>query len=283
VRTMSGGGDGGGEGGGEGGGDGEAEGGGGDGDAEGGGGDGEADGGGKNGDVDLTSGIAAEDATSAAAPAKVTKPPETVAKQRRMPSRLDQPRRRAFELRRHITAPMTARAAAAAATFGGPVASHEKALAKKPAGAAAAPARHAVAAARQVAPFPLAVVGKEAIEDAFVATAGAKPEDAAEATPDEKVEDADEATEAAEATADEKAEATAVGLGTAGAQWPQAGTQTRSSDHARRMKAKASLSFARATSPAKILVDAGFLTSFAASSAAAASTSAPRCERGDDK
>merc|ERR1719428_1635210 len=41
-------------------------------------------------------------------------------------------------------------------------------------------------------------------------------EDALEATPDEKVEDADEATEAAEATADEKAEATAVGLGTAG-------------------------------------------------------------------
>mmetsp|Transcript_9031 Transcript_9031/g.28673 ORF Transcript_9031/g.28673 Transcript_9031/m.28673 type:complete len:154 (+) Transcript_9031:532-993(+) len=145
-----------------------------------------------------------------------------------MPSRLDQPRRRAFELRRHITAPMTARAAAAAATFGGPVASHEKALAKKPAGAAAAPARHAVAAARQVAPFPLAVVGKEAIEDAFVATAGAKPEDAAEATPDEKVEDADEATEAAEATADEKAEATAVGLGTA--QWPEAGTRARSSN-----------------------------------------------------
>ena len=34
-------------------------------------------------------------------------------------------------------------------------------------------------------------------------------EDAFEATPDEKVEDADEATEAAEATADEKAEATA--------------------------------------------------------------------------
>ena len=60
----------------------------------------------------------------------MTKPPETVAKQRRMPSRLDQPRRRAFELRHHITVPMTA--AAAAATFGGPAASHEKALAKKP-------------------------------------------------------------------------------------------------------------------------------------------------------
>ena len=61
-------------------------------------------------------------------------------------------------------------------------------------------------------------------EDAFEATAGEK----AEATPDEMVEDADEATEAAEATADEKAEATAVGLGTAGAQWPKAGMQTRS-------------------------------------------------------
>ena len=46
--------------------------------------------------------------------------------------------------------------------------------------------------------------------------------DAAEATPDEKAEDA-------EATADEKAEATAVGLGTAAAQWPKAGMQTRSS------------------------------------------------------
>ena len=89
-------------------------------------------------------------------------------------------------------------------------------------------------------------------EDAFEATAGEKAEDAAEATPDEKVEDASEATEAAkatadekaedaaeatpdekaedaEATADEKAEATAVGLGTAGAQWPKAGMQTRSS------------------------------------------------------
>ena len=54
-------------------------------------------------------------------------------------------------------------------------------------------------------------------------------EDAAEATPDEMAEDADEATEAAEATADEKAEATSVGLGTAGAQWPKAGMQTRSS------------------------------------------------------
>ena len=59
-------------------------------------------------------------------------------------------------------------------------------------------------------------------EDAFEATAGEKAEDAAEATPDEKAEDA-------EATADEKAEATAVGLGTAAAQWPKAGMQTRSS------------------------------------------------------
>ena len=66
-------------------------------------------------------------------------------------------------------------------------------------------------------------------EDAVEATAGEKAEDAAEATPDEKSEDAAEATEAAEATADEKAEATAVGLGTAGAQWPKAGMQTRSS------------------------------------------------------
>ena len=93
------------------------------------------------------------------------------------------------------------------------------------------------------APFPLAAVGQEApqamarrmstragmrsgeqltSEDAFEATAGEKAEDAAEATPDEKAEDA-------EATADEKAEATAVGLGTAGAQWPKAGMQTRSS------------------------------------------------------
>ena len=196
----------------------------------------------------VTSGSAIEDAASAA-PAAVTKPPETVAKQRRMPSRLDQPRRRAFELRRHMTVPMTARAAAAAATCGGPAASHEKALAKKPAGAAAVPVRRAVAAKRQVAhaapraPFPLAAVGQEApqamarrmstiagmrsgeqltSEDAFEATAGEKAEDAAEATPDEKAEDA-------EATADEKAEATAVGLGTAAAQWPKAGMQTRSS------------------------------------------------------
>mmetsp|Transcript_22772 Transcript_22772/g.72993 ORF Transcript_22772/g.72993 Transcript_22772/m.72993 type:complete len:146 (-) Transcript_22772:186-623(-) len=93
------------------------------------------------------------------------------------------------------------------------------------------------------APFPLAAVGQEApqamarrmstragmrsgeqltSEDAFEATAGEKAEDAAEATPDEKAEDA-------EATADEKAEATAVGLGTADAQWPKAGMQTRSS------------------------------------------------------
>ena len=85
-----------------------------------------------------------------APPAAVTKPPETVAK-RRMPTKLDQPRRRAFELRRHITVPTTAKSATAAATFGGPAASHEKALAKKPAGAAAAPMRQAVAAARQVA------------------------------------------------------------------------------------------------------------------------------------
>ena len=92
------------------------------------------------------------------------------------------------------------------------------------------------------APFPLAAVGQEApqamarrmstragmrsgeqltSEDAFEATAGEKAEDAAEATPDEKAEDA-------EATADEKAEATAFGLGTAAAQWPKAGMQTRS-------------------------------------------------------
>ena len=117
-------------------------------------------------------------------------------------------------------------------------------------GAAAAPERYAVAAAKQVAhaapraPFPLAAVGQEApqamarrmstragmrsgeqltSEDAFEATAGEKAEDAAEAKPDEKVE------HAAEATADEKAEATAVGLGTADAQWPKAGMQTRSS------------------------------------------------------
>ena len=97
--------------------------------------------------------------------------------------------------------------------------------------------------AQHVAPFPLAAVGQEApqamarrmstragtrsgeqltSEDAFEATAGEKAEDAAEATPDEKAEDA-------EATADEKAEATAVGLGTADAQWPKAGMQTRSS------------------------------------------------------
>ena len=93
------------------------------------------------------------------------------------------------------------------------------------------------------APFPLAAVGQEApqamarrmstragmrsgeqltSEDAFEATAGEKAEDAAEATPDEKAEDA-------EATADEKAEATVVGRGTADAQWPKAGMQTRSS------------------------------------------------------
>ena len=71
--------------------------------------------------------------------------------------------------------------------------------------------------------------GKLTSEDAFEATVGEKAEDAAEATPHEKVEDAAEATEASKATADEKAEATAVGLGTAGAQWPKAGMQTRSS------------------------------------------------------
>ena len=60
-------------------------------------------------------------------------------------------------------------------------------------------------------------------EDAVEATAGEKAEDAAEATPP------DEKAEHAEATADEKAEATAVGLGTADAQWPKAGMQTRSS------------------------------------------------------
>ena len=95
------------------------------------------------------------------------------------------------------------------------------------------------------APFPLAAVGQEATrtrtragmrsgeqltsEDAFEATAGEKAEDTAEATPDEKLEDAAEAAEAAEATADEKAEDTSVGLGTAGAQWPEVGMQTRSS------------------------------------------------------
>ena len=155
----------------------------------------------------VTSGSAVEDAASAAPPATVTKPPETVAKQRRMPSRLDQPRRRAFELRRHITVPTTARAAAAA-TCGGPAASHEKALAKKPVGAA----KRQVAHAAPRAPFPLAAVGQEApqamarrmstiagmrggeqltSEGAFEATAGEKAEDAAEATPDEKAEDAE--------------------------------------------------------------------------------------------
>ena len=149
--------------------------------------------------------------------------------------------------------------AAIAAMGRTPHPSHEEALgAKKPAGEAAAPGINAAAVMRRragarVIPralFPLAAVGQEApqamarrmstragkrsgeqltSEDAFEATAGEKAEDAAEATPDEKVEDADEATEAAEATADEKAEATAVGLGTAGAQWPKAGMQTRSS------------------------------------------------------
>ena len=88
------------------------------------------------------------------------------------------------------------------------------------------------------APFPLAAVGQEApqaMPRRMSTRAGMRSgeqltsEDAFEATADEKVEDADEATEAAEATADEKAEATAVGLGTAGAQWPKAGMQTRSS------------------------------------------------------
>ena len=180
-----------------------------------------------------------EAATSAAPPATVTQTASDGGQ--------------AFKLRRHVTVPTTAKAATAAATFGGPAggpaASHGKALAEKPTGAAAAPERYAVAAAKQVAhaapraPFPLAAVGQEApqamarrmstiagmrsgeqltSEDAFEATAGEKAEDAAEATPDEKVEDA-------EATADEKAEATAVGLGTAAAQWPKAGMQTRSS------------------------------------------------------
>ena len=111
-------------------------------------------------------------------------------------------------------------------------------------GAAAAPGRHAAAAATKTAhaapraPFPLTAAGQEApqamarrmstiagmrsgeqltSEDAVEATAGEKAEDAAEATADEKSEDATEATEAAEATADEKDEATAVGLGTADA------------------------------------------------------------------
>ena len=176
-----------------------------------------------------------EAATSAAPPATVTQTASDGGQ--------------AFKLRRHVTVPTTAKAATAAATFGGPAASHGKALAEKPTGAAVAPERYAVAAAKQVAhaapraPFPLAAVGQEApqamarrmstragmrsgeqltSEDAFEATAGEKAEDAAEATPDEKAEDA-------EATADEKAEATAVGLGTAGAQWPKAGMQTRSS------------------------------------------------------
>ena len=133
-----------------------------------------------------------------------------------------------------------------------PSVNHEKVVldAEDSTGAAAAPGRHAAAAATRTAhaaprraPFPLAAVGQEATqamarrmstragmrsgeqltsEDAFEATAGEKAEDAAEATPDEKAEDA-------EATADEKAEATAVGLGTADAQWPKAGMQTRSS------------------------------------------------------
>ena len=63
-------------------------------------------------------------------------------------------------MRRQVTVPM----AAWAATCGGPTVSHEKVLAKKPAGAAAALVRHAVAAARQTvadeaaprAPYPAA-------------------------------------------------------------------------------------------------------------------------------
>ena len=73
-----------------------------------------------------------------------------------MPSKLDQPKRRAFDLRRHFTVPITATEVTVAATCSGPAVSHEMA-------------------------------------------------------------------------ADEKAEATAVGLGTADAQWPKAGMQTRSS------------------------------------------------------
>ena len=115
----------------------------------------------------------------------MTKPPETVVKQRRMPSRLDQPRRRAFEAAVGQEAP--------------------QAMARRMS------TRAGMRSGEQLTS-----------EDAFEATAGEKAEDAAEATPDEKVEDA-------EATADEKAEATAVGLGTAGAQWPKAGMQTRSS------------------------------------------------------
>ena len=139
-----------------------------------------------------------EAATSAAPPATVTQTASDGGQ--------------AFKLRRHVTVPTTAKAATAAATFGGPAggpaASHGKALAEKPTGAAAAPERYAVAAAKQVAhaapraPFPLAAVGQEApqamarrmsrragmrsgeqltSEDAFEATAGEK----AEATPDE--------------------------------------------------------------------------------------------------
>ena len=103
-------------------------------------------------------------------------------------------RLRAFELRRHITVPMAPQAMA-----------------------------------RRMSTIAGMRSGEQLTsEDAVEATAGEKAEDAAEATPDEKVEDAAEATEAAEVTADEKAEATAVaGLGTAGAQWPEAGTQAR--------------------------------------------------------
>ena len=98
-------------------------------------------------------------------------------------------RLRAFELRRHITVPMAPQAMA-----------------------------------RRMSTIAGMRSGEQLTsEDAFEATAGEKAEDAVEAKPDEKVE------HAAEATADEKAEATAVGLGTAAAQWPKADMQTRSS------------------------------------------------------
>ena len=88
-----------------------------------------------------------EDATSAAPPATETASDGGQAEQDAEQA-VEQTRRRAFELRRHVTLPTTARVATAAATFGGPIASHEKALVKKPTCAAATPVRHTVMARR---------------------------------------------------------------------------------------------------------------------------------------
>ena len=93
--------------------------------------------------------------------------------------------------------------------------------------------RQTAHATQRRAPFPLAAVGQEATQAMarrMSTRAGMRSgEQLMSEDAFEEVEDADEATEAAEATADEKAEATAVGLGTAAAQWPKAGMQTRSS------------------------------------------------------